>query len=93
VLLSTYAELLRLYRAEQTVRERYGSREKLVTDIVESRKRADLTADDRYVEKLTTFSKARLLGLTRTRPKDARIRIDTWRPERTIEPSASAGET
>lgn len=58
-------KLLRLYRVEQTVRERFGDRAKLVAHIVDARKKAGLTADAEFEGKLETFSKARLLDLTR----------------------------
>jgi hypothetical protein len=57
-------KLLRLYRVEQTVREKFGDREKLVDHIVSLRKKAGQTADDAYRAKLATYSKARLLDVT-----------------------------
>ena len=59
--------LLRLYAAEQKVRERFGSREKLVAHLVSERNAAALTADDSFSQKLTGYSKARLLDLARQR--------------------------
>jgi hypothetical protein len=59
------AKLLRLWRVEQTVRERFGDRARLVQHLVDARKKAGLTADAAYVAKLGTFTKARLLDLTR----------------------------
>jgi hypothetical protein len=59
------AKLLRLYRTEQTVRERFGDRGKLVDHIVSARKTAGLTADDAFRTKLGTFSKGKLLDLAR----------------------------
>lgn len=58
-------KLLRLYRIEQTVRERYGDKAKLIDAIVEARREAGLTADDELRAKLETFSKGRLLDMTR----------------------------
>lgn len=58
-------KLLRLYKVEQTVRERFGDRAKLVAKIVDARKQAGLTVDDAYRAKLDGFSKARLLDLSR----------------------------
>lgn len=60
-------KLLRLYRAEQKVRERFGDRSKLVAHLVGRRKNAGLTADADYEAKLETYSKARLLDMTRQR--------------------------
>lgn len=60
-------KLLRLYRVEQTVRERFGDRAKLVAHILERRKAAGQTADSDYEAKLDTYSKARLLDLVRER--------------------------
>ena len=60
-------KLLRLYRAGQTVRERFGDRAKLVAHILERRKAAGLTADADFEAKLETYSKARLLDLARVR--------------------------
>jgi len=59
------AKLLRLMRTEQTVRERFGDRAKLVDHIIEARKTAGLTADDTFRAKLDTCSKGRLLDMTR----------------------------
>ncbi len=58
-------KLIRLYEVEQKVRERFGDRDKLVAHIVAERKKAGLTADDAFRAKLETYSKARLLDLTR----------------------------
>lgn len=60
-------KLLRLYEVEQKVREKFGDREKLLEHIVTVRKAAGLTADETFRQKLGTFSKARLLDLSRTR--------------------------
>jgi len=58
-------KLLRLYKVEQKVRERFGGRDELVTHIIDRRKKAGLTADDAYRTKIETFTKAQLLDLTR----------------------------
>lgn len=58
-------KLLRLYNVEQRVRERFGDRDSLVNHIIEARKAAGLTADDKFREKLEGYSKARLLDMTR----------------------------
>ena len=58
-------KLLRLFAVEQKVRDQYGSKEKLVDHIVERRLEAGHTADSAYREKLSGYSKARLLDLTR----------------------------
>lgn len=60
-------KLLRLYKVEQKVREKFGDREKLIQHIVDARKKAGLTADAAYRAKLDTFTKARLLDLTHQR--------------------------
>lgn len=57
--------LLRLYAVEQTVREQYGDKAKLIDHILEVRKKAGHTADDSYRAKLETFTKARLLDVAR----------------------------
>jgi hypothetical protein len=59
------AKLVRLYKAEQTVRERFGDRAKLVAHILSERKKAGLTVDDSYQAKLAGYTKARLLDLTK----------------------------
>ena len=64
-------KLLRLYKIEQAVRERYGDREKLIEAIVATRKKAGLTANDHYRESISGYSKGRLLDLTRHKPGDA----------------------
>lgn len=56
-------KLLRLYKVEQKVRERFGDREKLLQHIVDARKAGGLTADAAFRTKLETFTKARLLDL------------------------------
>ena len=58
-------KLLRLYKVEQTVRERFGDRSKLVKHIVDARNAAGHTADAGYEAKLGTYSKARLLDIAR----------------------------
>lgn len=58
-------KLLRLYRVEQTVREQYGDKEKLVDHIIKTRQDAGHTADEAYRAKIEAFSKARLLDMTR----------------------------
>jgi hypothetical protein len=65
------AKLLRLYRVEQVVRERYGDRAKLVAQVIDARKRAGYTVDDAYRAKLDGFSKARLLDLARAKLPEA----------------------
>lgn len=60
-------KLLRLYRVEQTVRERFGDRAKLVAHIVEQRRKGGLTADADFEAKLEGYSKARLLDMARMR--------------------------
>jgi hypothetical protein len=56
-------KLLRLYRVEQKVRERFGDRAKLVEHIMTARKNAGMTADDAIRTQLDGFTKARLLDL------------------------------
>lgn len=58
-------KLLRLYQVEQKVREKFGDRDKLIAHIVDARKAAGHTADDSFKAKLETYSKARLLDMTR----------------------------
>lgn len=58
-------KLIRLYTVEQKVREKYGDKDKLVAHILDARKKAGLTADETLKTKLETFSKARLLDMTR----------------------------
>lgn len=58
-------KLLRLYAAEQKVREQYGDKAKLVAHILDTRKAAGHTADDSLKAKLETYSKARLLDMSR----------------------------
>ncbi|MFO0722226.1 MAG: hypothetical protein U1E65_00500 [Myxococcota bacterium] len=59
------AKLLRLYKVEQTVRERYGDRAKLVQSVVDARKKAGMSTDDGVKNKLASFTKARLLDLAK----------------------------
>lgn len=63
-------KLLRLYAVEQTVREQYGSKDKLVAAIVEARTAAGHTSDDAFRTKITEYSKARLLDMTRQKLGD-----------------------
>ncbi|MEQ9501102.1 MAG: hypothetical protein RIT81_29815 [Deltaproteobacteria bacterium] len=58
-------KLLRLYKVEQKVRERFGDKAKLIDHIIDARKAAGHTADDTYRGKLETYSKARLLDMTK----------------------------
>ena len=58
-------KLLRLYKVEQTVRERFGDRAGLVKHIMDARKAAGVTADDTFRAKLDSYTKARLLDMTR----------------------------
>jgi hypothetical protein len=60
----TNKKLLRLYKVEQKVRERFGDRAKMIQHIVDVRSKAGLTADAAFRTKLETFTKARLLDLT-----------------------------
>lgn len=64
------AKLLRLYKVEQAVRERYGDRAKLVSAIVDARKKAGMTVDDGVKTKLAGFTKARLLDLAKMKLGD-----------------------
>jgi len=61
------AKLLRLARIEETVRQRFGDKDKLIAHIVDARKKAGHTADADYEAKLQTYSKGRLLDMTRMR--------------------------
>ena len=61
------AKLLRLARIEETVRQRFGDKDKLIAHIVDVRKKAGHTADADYEAKLQTYSKGRLLDMTRMR--------------------------
>lgn len=60
-------KLLRLYRVEQKVRERFGDRDQLIAHIIDARTKAGHTADADYRAKLDGYTKARLLDLTRQR--------------------------
>jgi len=64
-------KLIRLYRVEQTVRERYGDRAKLIDHVLGARTKAGLTAGDTYRAKIEKFTKARLLDLTRQKLGEA----------------------
>jgi hypothetical protein len=69
------SKLLRLIRVEQTVRERFGDRDKLVDHIIETRRAAGHTADDAYRAKLDTYGKARLLDLTRIKYGEPAVKL------------------
>jgi hypothetical protein len=58
-------KLIRLYEIENKVREKFGDRAKLVDHIIEVRTTAGLTADENYKNALASYSKGRLLDLTR----------------------------
>lgn len=58
-------KLLRLYQVEQTVREQYGDKAKLIQAILEKRREAGHTADEALATKLEGYTKARLLDMTR----------------------------
>ena len=64
-------KLLRLYRVEQKVREQFGSRDKLIEHIVDARTKAGHTADDDYKATLQSYSKGRLLDLSRMKLGEA----------------------
>ncbi|MEO1229368.1 MAG: hypothetical protein AAFZ18_10715 [Myxococcota bacterium] len=68
-------KLLRLYRVEQTVREQYGDKDKLVEHLIETRRNAGHTADDTFREKISAYTKARLLDMTRQKfgPKPEKL--------------------
>lgn len=68
-------KLLRLYAVEQKVREQYGDKQKLVDAICETRRNAGHTADDAYRAKIETFTKAKLLDMTRQKypPKPEKL--------------------
>lgn len=59
------AKLLRLYRVEQQVRERFGDRAKLVQTILDNRKKGGLPIDANIKGSLDGATKARLLDLSR----------------------------
>lgn len=54
------AQLLRLQRATQTLKDKYGNREKLIAAIGEAQRKAK---DKDYLAKLDTYSLPQLLGL------------------------------
>lgn len=56
-------KLLRLYKVEQKVRERFGDRAKLVQAIVDARVAAGLTADATFRAHLDGLPKTRLLDM------------------------------
>ncbi|CAN0597316.1 unnamed protein product, partial [Laminaria digitata] len=58
-------KLIRLYTVEQKVRERFGDKAKMITHVMDARKKAGLTADATLQTKLETYSKAQLLDMTR----------------------------
>lgn len=58
-------KLVRLYQVEQKVREKFGTREKMVAHIVDARKKAGLTADATFQKVLDGYTKARLLDMTK----------------------------
>ena len=60
-------KLLRLYRVEQKVRERFGDKDGMIKHILEQRKAAGFTADDTLKSKLEGLSKAQLLDMTKQR--------------------------
>lgn len=68
-------KLLRLFTVEQKVRERYGDKDKLVDHIVATRQAAGHTADDAYRAKISAFTKAKLLDMTRQKygPKPEKL--------------------
>jgi|SRR4051812_34099019 len=59
------AQLLRLQRATQTLKAKYGNREKLIAAIGEAQRKAK---DKDYLAKLETFSLPVLLDLAAARP-------------------------
>lgn len=59
------AKLLRLYRVEQQVRERFGDRGKLVQSILDARQKAGLPTDAAFKGTLEKATKARLLDMTK----------------------------
>lgn len=67
-------KLLRLHRVEQTVRERFGDREKLVAHIIDARKKGGLTVDDAFRAKLETYPKGRLLDMTHAKHGEAQAK-------------------
>lgn len=74
-------KLLRLYRIEQTVRERFGDRDKMIQHIVDARKKAGKTHDADFIAKIATYSKGRLLDMTRERHGEAAVK---WTPEQKL---------
>ena len=60
-------KLLRLYRVEQKVRERFGDKDGMIKHILDARSAAGYTADDALKTKLETLSKAELLDMTKRR--------------------------
>lgn len=84
--------LLRLWEVEQKVREQFGSKDALLDKLVEARKAAGHTSLDAVREKLSAYSKARLLDMTRqkftaapeklTAPKGSKERAKARRARR-----------
>jgi len=62
-------QLLRLQRVVETVKEKYGSRDKLVDSLAKALGKAK---DNDYVAKLRTFSLPKLLDLARSSERRAR---------------------
>ncbi len=58
-------KLVRLYQVEQKVREKFGTREKMLAHIVDARKKAGLSADAAFQKILDGYTKARLLDMTK----------------------------
>lgn len=90
------SKLLRLWKVEQKVREKFGDRAKLVAAIVDARKKAGLTADAKFTEKLEGFTKARLLDISaqnhgeRPAKQTAEQKMKTKRGRKAKERAASA---
>jgi hypothetical protein len=63
------AQLLRLSRATQTLKEKFGNREKLIATIGAAAKKAK---DKDYLAKLDSYSLPQLLDLAATAQRDAR---------------------
>lgn len=57
--------LLRLWNVEQKVREQFGSKDALLDKLIEARKAAGHSSLDAVREKLSGYTKARLLDMTR----------------------------
>lgn len=63
------AQLLRLQRATQTLKDKYGNREKLIAAIGDAQRKAK---DKDYLAKLETYSLSRLLDLAASASASAR---------------------